>query len=161
MSIIVGLDSNSSLTQTNKNRCLPLHLAPMHSIQGFRMVLEYGIRYCPSKKRICLLFKKDNDDDTPFQMACGRCGRDKVMNVIKDTLLDCQRRSEDYNNNTGPYNVMDALITAAIDENVHLDCIYFLMRRQPDVLVKLLSQLSETSAAVSASNDWKYHHQRH
>ena len=35
------------------------------------------------------------------------------------------------------------LITAAIDEIVHLDCVYFLMRRNPDVLQQeLLSPLA-------------------
>jgi hypothetical protein len=86
----------------------------MHSIQDFRVVFEYGIRYYPKKKGICLLFQKNTVARTPFQSACSRHGRDKVKNVIEDTLLDCQRRrrrrrpkedeDEDDSNTSGPYN---------------------------------------------------------
>ena len=51
-----------------------------------------------------------------------------------------------------PLNVIDALLSAAIDENSHLDGVYFLLRREPDVLVKLLSQSqSQTSATSTAA----------
>ena len=33
---------------------------------------------------------------------------------------------------------MDAFLSAAIDEDVSLDCVYFLLRRDPDMLHKLL-----------------------
>jgi hypothetical protein len=39
---------------------------------------------------------------------------------------------------------------AAIDEDAHLDFVYFLMRRQPDLLLKLLPQ-SPASASVVGS----------
>ena len=43
---------------------------------------------------------------------------------------------------------------AAIDENVHLDCVYFLLRREPDILVKLLSNPSPLAiTAVSNRNN--------
>jgi hypothetical protein len=83
--------------------------------------------------------KKCEDDNTPYQMACEACGRDEVMKVIVYTLLDYQRSHD----STGPYNLMDALMTAAIEEYIHLDCVYFLLRRQPAVLKKL--QLSSSS----------------
>ena len=46
-----------------------------------------------------------------------------VMNVMEETLLDCQqRRRSDDDNDTGPYKIADALITAAIEGGgVHLD----------------------------------------
>ncbi|OEU14512.1 hypothetical protein FRACYDRAFT_269597 [Fragilariopsis cylindrus CCMP1102] len=69
------------------------------------------------------------------------------MDIIEETLLDFQRRSDDDNNN-GSYNIVDALVTAAIDEDIHLDCVYFLLRRHPDVLHKLL--LSSTSSLSSS-----------
>ena len=58
------------------------------------------------------------------------------MNVMEETLLDRQQRQRsDDDNDTGPYNIADALITAAIEEGgVHLDCVYFLLRRHPGVL---------------------------
>jgi hypothetical protein len=144
----------TALTQINTHRYIPLHFATMHSIQGLRAVFEYGIRHCPKKTGICLLFKEDDDNITPFQIACDCNGYnsydyDREMNAIKDTLRDCHRRcsEEDNNNTSGPYNIVDALITAAIDETIHLDCVYFLIRREPDNFHKLLS--SKHTAAVT------------
>jgi len=64
-----------------------------------------------------------------------------VMNVMEETLLDCQQRRRSDDDDTGPYNIADALITAAIEEGVHLDCVYFLLRRHPGVLQEILSPL--------------------
>jgi hypothetical protein len=50
------------------------------------------------------------------------------MRVIEQTL----------NNSDIPVNTADALITAATDETIDLDCVNFLLRREPDVLQKLL-----------------------
>jgi hypothetical protein len=151
----------TALTQPNDNGYLPLHYAAWHSnIQGFRMVFEYGIRYYPNKKGISLLFKKNTGcrHRTPIDFACSEHGRDKVMKIVEDILVDYKRLpSLDDDSATGPYDVVDALINAAIDENIHLDCVYFLIRRHPDVIVKLLSKLSSSAAAaaaaVSTSND--------
>jgi hypothetical protein len=38
---------------------------------------------------------------------------------------------------------------AAIDEHIHLDCVYFLIRRQPDVLQNLLSSTPTPPAKVA------------
>ena len=66
-----------------------------------------------------------------------------VLQVMEVTLLDCQqRRRSDDDNDTGPYNIADALITTAIEEGgVHLDCEHFLLRRHPGVLQEILSPL--------------------
>jgi hypothetical protein len=55
---------------------------------------------------------------------------------------------------------VDALITACIDENIHLDCVYFLLRKEPDVLQKLLSSslpspqaAGAATSSVSGTND--------
>jgi hypothetical protein len=45
------------------------------------------------------------------------------------------------------------LITAAINKIIHLDCVYFLLRREPDILVKLLSSSSTMIDETSESND--------
>ena len=126
----------TALREAKFFRCLPLHNCNKHNtanhtaVERFRLVFEYGIRYYPKKIGISLLFKKDSYGITPFQIACSNVGYDDTMKAIEDSLR---------NNTAGPYNVVDALITAAIDEHVHLDCVYFLLRREPDVLVKLLS----------------------
>merc|ERR1712238_614813 len=39
-----------------------------------------------------------------------------------------------------PLNIVEALMMAAADENTHLDCSYFLLRREPHVWVRLLSE---------------------
>ena len=81
---------------------------------------------------------------TPFQYACRRFfGEEQVIKMIEDTFIRCYSSSDD----TPPLNVVDALMTAAIDEGIHLDCVYFLLRRQPDILQKLLSSASISTTA--------------
>ena len=113
------------------------------SIRGFRLVFEAGIRYFPNKKGICLLFTTDGYDDTPFQEACGRFGYEEVMKSVEDTLI---------RNSDTPINTTEALIMAAIDENIHLDCVYFLLRRQPDILHTLLSSMHATVTAMTVDS---------
>jgi hypothetical protein len=121
----------------------PLHWSINHSssIRVFRIVFKYVIRYFPKKKGINLLYRKNNYGETPFQEACKTYGRDEVMKVIEETLIH-------YSDT--PINIAEALLMAAIDENVHLDCVYFLLRRHPDLLVNLLSS-TPTAAAATAS----------
>ncbi|OEU10848.1 hypothetical protein FRACYDRAFT_246721 [Fragilariopsis cylindrus CCMP1102] len=143
---LVEWDPSTSLYPNVAMRAIPLHCAAYnYSLRGFQLVYEYGIRNN-------LLFKKnehdedddeDEDGDTPFKIACERFGYEQVMKVIEDTLI---RYSS---SNNIPINLAEALLIAAIDDSIHLDCVYFLLRRHPDMLVKL--QLSSTPAAVSAS----------
>ena len=141
--MLVEWDPNA-LTQTDKFGQLPLNGAIVGSIQGFKFVFEYGIRYFPKKKGISLLFRKMNSGRTTFQYACINLGYEKVMEAVEDTLA-CHSGT--------PVNVTEALLSAAIDEEVHLDCVYFLLRREPDLLLKLLPQLlpSPASSLSSAS----------
>ena len=122
----------SSLVHTNEYGSSPLHYAACAPtiIQAFRIVFEYLIRYYPNKTGMRLLFQKDNANETPFQLACEKYGREVVMRIVEDTL----------NNSVIPLNIVEAVVMAAIDGNVHLDCVYFLLRREPDVLVRLLSE---------------------
>ena len=55
--------------------------------------------------------------------------KDRVIKVIEDTLIRSSSSSSDNNNNAPALNAMEALVTAVIDDNVHLDCMYFLLRR--------------------------------
>ncbi|OEU10309.1 hypothetical protein FRACYDRAFT_247264 [Fragilariopsis cylindrus CCMP1102] len=129
----------SSLIWTGRSSLnwLPLHHAAYKSsIRGFRSVFEAGIKYFPNKKGISLLFHRNGY--TPFQMACRRFGYKEVMKVVEETLIRYSDTS---------INTTEALITAAIDEDIHLDCAYFLLRREPDILHKLLLS---TQAAVMA-----------
>ena len=120
------------------------------TIRGFKHVFEAGIRYYPRKGGIGLLFRKNNIRYTPFYLACGNFGHEQVMEVVEDTIAHCYASSD----NTPPLNIEEALLSAVIDENIHLDCVYFLLRREPDLLLKLLPQLlpsSSSSASASGS----------
>jgi hypothetical protein len=146
---------------------LPIYcVAASGSIQAFQTVFEYGLLYYPikkgisllftkTKKRHCLLFTKGRS--TPFQTLCERHGFEKVMEVVEDTLIRYTSSSSLNLDHATPHlNIVDALLSAAIDENVDLDCVYFLMRRHPDILMKLLPQLSSgmsSTTVVSASKN--------
>jgi hypothetical protein len=83
------------------------------------MVLEYGIRYFPKKTGISLLFENNSNDTTPFQEAYRRFGYEQVTQVIEETL------TQSSSSNAPQLNIIEALLSAAIDENTHLDCVYF------------------------------------
>lgn len=108
---------------------LPLHDVLSHhstihsTIRGFKHVFEAGIRYYPRKKGITLLFDR-RVGKTPFQVACENFGHEKVMEVVEGTLAHY---------NTSPLNIKEAVLSAAIDENIDPECVYFLLRRQPDI----------------------------
>merc|ERR1739844_415075 len=63
----------ASLTFSDTSGRTPLHRVLYNSsIRQFHSVQEYGICYFPYKEGIRLLFRKDNDDETPFQKFCNR-----------------------------------------------------------------------------------------
>ena len=67
-----------------------------------------------------------------------------MIKVVEDTLI---RYSDT------PLNITEVLVMAAIDENSHLDCVYFLLRREPDILQKILSSTPVATAAAAAVMD--------
>ena len=123
----------TSLVHTNEYGRLPLHIAAQSTIQAFRIVFEHVIRYYPNKKGITMLFittnSRSDDGRTPFENACMKHGRDAVMTIVEDTL----------NNSVIPLNIVEALFLAVSNEEIELDCVYFLLRRAPHVWVRLLS----------------------
>ncbi|MGK3747418.1 MAG: hypothetical protein ACI90V_014282 [Bacillariaceae sp.] len=137
---LVEWDPNA-LTHTSRYGCLPLsYCAGSPAInRGFQLAFEAGIKYFPNKKGINLLFHKNNNGKTPFQLASKKIGHDEVMEVIEDTLII---RYSDTSINTA-----EALVMAAIDQNIDLDGVYFLLRREPDVIQKLLSSTQAAGAA--------------
>ena len=121
------------------------------TIRTFQLIFDAGIKYFPKQKGIHRLFRQGirqgirTSGKTPFQFFCENFGYEQVMKVIEETLI---RYSDT------PINIVDALITAAIDENVHLECVYFLLQREPDVLQKLLSSTpAVVIVAVKSNND--------
>jgi len=129
-----------TVLQTNVRGWLPLHVAAVQtSIRWFTIVFGYVIRYYLYKKGSSLFFPKDNAGDTPLQHVCQKYGRTKVMNVVEETLL-LSSSSPHSDNNTQPppppspppppqLNIVEAFITAAIDEKIHLDCLYFFVAK--------------------------------
>ena len=67
------------------------------------------------------------------------------MDIVEDIV---SRYSE-----TTPINTEDALILAATEDAIHLDCVFFLLKRQPDVMLSLLRQppQKKTDSAKSSS----------
>jgi len=67
------------------------------------------------------------------------------MNVIEETFLlsfQQQRQQQQLHrvtDNDGN-NFIDTFIMAVIDKQIHSDCVYLLLRRQPDMLQRLLSR---------------------
>ena len=96
------------------------------SIQDFQTLFDYCIRYYPKMKGINLLFQQDNAEMTPYHYAIQKFGRKKVMNVVEEVLTRYA--------NTTPIQTEEAVILAATDDRVHLDSVYFLLRRDPKVL---------------------------
>ncbi|VEU39382.1 unnamed protein product [Pseudo-nitzschia multistriata] len=125
-----------SLTTRNNNKTnstsLPLHHAAWTgSKRQCGMVLEAGLRHFPACEGILLLFQKDSTGSTPFHYACERIGVKSTMKVIdntmqkvrKDGCLECSFKS------------IQAVLMASTCENIHLDGLYFLLRRQPNLLL--------------------------
>jgi hypothetical protein len=136
----------SALRQPDRYGFLPLNytaISRSKSIIGFRTVFEAGIYYFPKKKGVHLLFEEiRTDGETPFQYACVVFGYDEVMKVVEQTL--------NTNSDKIPFDTADALLPAIINEKIHLDCVYFLLRREPDVLQKLLiSSLASPPSALA------------
>ena len=126
---------------------LPLrYAAEFASLAGFRFVFELGMRYFPQHVGINLLFRshdRNNSSDhrTPIKQACARFKRKDVMRVIDDVLA--------HSSLTTPLNITDAFLVAILDDTIHLDAVYFLFRRQPDTLIRLITNSSSSSSGSS------------
>ena len=134
---LVQLDPYSLMHVSPDSGYLPLYVAATNfyrNLKRFRSVFDAGMRYFPYQNGITLLFRKNHFFRTPFQHACGDKNkrRKEVMDIVEDIV---SRYSE-----TTPINTENALILAATDASIHLDCVFFLLKRQPDVLLSLLRQ---------------------
>jgi hypothetical protein len=140
---LVEWDPNA-LIQTDGFKGLPLHDAVRNasSIKGFQISFEAGIKYFPKKKGINILFHKNKGGHTPFQRACRKYGYNEVMKIVDDFLAVYSVDAT--------INITEALVMAATDKNIHLDCVYFLLRREPSILQKLVSS-SLPAAAVTTT----------
>ena len=81
---------------------------------------------------------------TLFREACNTIGRDQTLQLLDDILQFRHIRDVNYPHNlrlrgeSDPcliFNTAAAVLHASIDNEVHLDCIYYLLHRQPDILL--------------------------
>ena len=70
------------------------------------------------------------------------------MDAIETTLAQYSSHSS-----TTPLNIRDALILAAIDEKIHLNGLYFLMRGQPDTMLGMLHLHQEFVPSTNNTNN--------
>ena len=149
---LVQLDPYS-LIHTYDDSYMPLYVAATNCyepMQRFRSVFDAVMRYFPYQNGIVSLFRKNHRSGrTPFQHVVGDgvvtiIRREEVMEIVEDTV---SRYSE-----TTPINTEHALILAATDNTIHLDCVFFLLKRQPDVLVLLLQQPPQTNTDSTTNN---------
>ena len=132
-------ESLQSLDQDG-DRFVPLHHAGNLSkggIQIFQLVFDACIRFYPHTIGITLLFQKDIYGATPFDNAVEAYGRNDVVKVVEKVLT---RYSA-----TTPIHTRNALVRAARSDTIHLDCVYFLLQREPNLLVPRPSSQKEQS----------------
>ena len=124
-------------------------------LPAFQFLFEQCIRYYPYKKGISLLFQDihqwgTDEHITPFAEACSityrplKCNsvkRNAIMDVVEDVLA---RYS-----GTTPINTMEAILAAAMDPEIHVDGVYFLTRRQPDVLISRMKFSNTNSSSIN------------
>ena len=118
-----------ALTRANEYGRTLLHYTPWVSLEAFQVTFDYCIRYYPHMKGIHMLFQ-DYSSVSPLHQAVESFGREKVIKVVEEIL---GRYSV-----TTPIHTMQALMVAATDATIHLDGVYFLIRREPNVVVRSL-----------------------
>ena len=111
--------------------------------RAFRTIFEIGVLHFPTQ--IGFLFYIDNsnpdhhnDGYTPFDRACREYGTETVTKIVGDTLVN---RNQYYcRSNDKCSNMMEALVHAATTPTIHLDGVYFLLRRDPGRYCQAISR---------------------
>ena len=159
-----------------QRECVYYVLRKQHELmQTYRKLMETMIRGNDRSIEIGLIAifmtmvlpnKEDNNNSTTtlFQTACQQLGRKIVVEIIEDILQQQQRAASSSSlSSRSSMNTMLALVFAAeindaynndqTHSSVHVDGFYFLLRRQPDVLLRCNSNSSiHTSASNSSAN---------
>lgn len=84
--------------------------------------------HLPIHTRSMLLFRRSCNymNVTPFKLACQVYGSLFLREVVEDILTDLNLSVDTY---------ARVLLSSAIDNDVHLDCVNFLERREPDIIL--------------------------
>lgn len=129
MSLIATLESKAYRSKLQSG--LPLHFSTQpKNILGFRTVFLAGFYHFPTK--LGFLFHRNRQGETPFQLACSRYGNGAVCTVAKIDTSDIVGGGDCGAKTTSTKSMV---ISAASDEEIHLDGVYFLIRRDPIVLL--------------------------
>jgi len=154
----------TTLSQLDTHGRLPLHYwANMSTILGledFHTVLKAGMRHLSIKEGIGFVFYKDNNGTTPFQLACN-----PSLFQLASTVC---RKVEEVTKPIEQLVNQDTLLFAFVNKSIHLDGAYFLLRRQPQLLLRTICQRQGTadlSAKETAANrrvelEQEYHQAR-
>ena len=99
----------------------------------FRIMFELGMLHFPTQ--MGFLFHRDypshtGNCETPFCRVCQKHGTEKVDKIIRDVLAKHNQHGSE--SNTETINMDEAFLYAATNPSVHLDGVYFLLRRDPD-----------------------------
>jgi len=136
---------------------LPIHFAAiMGEFRRFQVILEAGMRHYPEK--LGFVFHVNECGETPYDMGCKRFGNDIVTTLILDRLLSSECCSCCPDNNIS--SAESLLLSLSTDDAVHLDGLYFFLRREPAAFLQLLqtgdtinsSSSSSSSSSKNASN---------
>ena len=134
---LVEWDPAALLQTGGRYNTLPFQWATC-DIRAFRVVLDAYFRYYPKVGGFKALFhmgdyrKMDFVGFTPYSLACKELTRTKVLEVVEEILVRYTTKGL-CNTDNG-----NALILAATDDTISLDGLYFLMRRQPDTMIRML-----------------------
>ena len=135
----------SSLLQTDQDGFLPFHWT-VRSVEKFRSVCDAVFGFYPKWRGLQLLHQKTPIyGRTPFWLAKKYIGRTTATQIVEETFAR-------YSDIILP-DIPQALILAATDERIHLDCVYFLLKRQPDIVLGLLPRYRQESRRSSSSSD--------
>ena len=110
---------------------LLLHISAFHNYRGtFKLALTATLRHFPEE--LGLLFVKNNEGSTSFQIANDNFGQTKTWETIEACLNECDEKILEMKNppTTGMYPFM----IAAEGDTSELNMVYYLLRRNPVVL---------------------------
>eukprot|EP00536_Pseudo-nitzschia_multiseries_P001313 jgi/Psemu1/250426/estExt_Genewise1Plus.C_160140 len=121
----------AALSQPDAHGRIPLHYwantSTILGLDDFRIVLKAGLRHFPNKEGISFLFQKDNKGSTPFQLAC----KPSLFHLDSKDKRTVKEVTEGIDHLVHP----ETFLFACENERVHVDGVYFLLRRQPQLLL--------------------------
>jgi len=112
------------------NRFLHAFIGGLWPIDSFAMVFKFGMKYYPEE--LGFLFRKNSDGDTACKLVFDEYGKEKAWGVIEK----CFDETRDVNKmiKMNPMTNLYPFILAAGDKTGDVNTLYYLLRRNPEVL---------------------------